>query len=237
MEIDNNNPIPLHVQLKDILKKQVLEGEFTSQIPSERELMEVYSVSRSTVREAVSILVREGILEKRHGKGTFVSLKPVQEWIQMNGFTEIVKKMEIKLIEHGIVPTPENISNMESFKHNCYLIKRLRLKDGVPIAVENCYYPLEIGKKLENYDLNNTILYDVLVGDLGIIFWDTEQIISCHHPSKEVANFLNISESMCCLATERMNADPSGNIFEYYEGIFRSDMYSFTMKMSRKPNV
>ena len=127
MELDFNNPIPLHAQLKIILEDQIVQGYYKDKIPSERELMDMYSVSRSTVREAVSILVREGILEKRHGKGTFVSLKPVQEWLKMISFTETTKNMAIKLLNHGRVNTPENISDANGFGKESYHIKRLRL--------------------------------------------------------------------------------------------------------------
>ncbi|MFC4769747.1 GntR family transcriptional regulator [Effusibacillus consociatus] len=237
MALDIHNPIPLHVQLKNILEDQIKQGYYKEKIPSERELMEMYSVSRSTVREAVSILVHEGILEKKHGKGTFVSLKPVQEWLRMTSFTETIKKMGIKLLDHGIVSTPENLSDVTGFDDQCYYIKRLRLKENVPIAIENQYYPLELGQKLAQYDLNTAVLYDILEGDLAINFWEAEQIITCGHPTKEDASYLGVSETTCLLITERMINDPDGNLVEYYKGFFRSDMYSFVMKMSRKSNA
>lgn len=233
MELDINNPIPLHVQLKNILESQIMEGYYKDKIPSERELMDMYSVSRSTIREAVSALVREGILEKRHGKGTFVSIKPVKEMLKMAGFTETIKNMEIKLLEQGVVLAPENINNVNGFTDECYYIKRLRLKDGVPIAIEKQYYPLELGQKLSEYDLNKILLYDTLEKDLSIIFWEAEQIITCGHPIENDAADLGVSESTCLLINERMIWDPEGNMVEYYKGFFRSDMYSFVMKMSR----
>lgn len=234
MELDIKSPIPLHVQLKDILENQILQGHYKDKIPSERELMDMYSISRSTVREAVSTLVHEGILEKRHGKGTFVSMKPVQEWLKMTGFSEVIKEMGIKLLDVQVVPTPENLENVSGFDDQATFIKRLRYKGNVPIAIENHYYPLEIGQKLSDYDLNEIVLYDVLEGDLGIHFWDAEQIITCTNPSKEDAEHLGIPDSMCLLVTERMISDPDGNLVEYYKGLFRSDMYSFVMKMTRK---
>ncbi|WP_408011432.1 GntR family transcriptional regulator [Pseudalkalibacillus sp. A8] len=234
MTLDINNPIPLHVQLKNILEEQILKGQYKEKIPSERELMDMYGVSRSTVREAVSVLVREGILEKRHGKGTFVSLKPVQEWLKMISFTETTKKMGIKLLDHGIAPTPTNIDNVNGFSNKSYRIKRLRLKDDEPLAIELHYYPLTLGQTLAEYDLNTVILYDTLENDLDINFWEAEQIITCGHPTKEDAEYLGVSENMCLLITERMIYNQEGNLTEYYKGYFRSDMYSFAMKMSRK---
>ncbi|GED12214.1 GntR family transcriptional regulator [Aneurinibacillus migulanus] len=236
MELDSTNPIPLHVQLKNVLENQILQKQYTEKIPSERELMEMYSVSRSTVREAVSALVREGILEKKHGKGTFVSRKPVQEWLRMTSFTETIKQMDIKLLLNEIVPTPENIEDVSGFLDESYYIKRLRLKENVPIALENHYYPLEIGEKLAQYDLNKTILYDVLEDELGIHFWEAEQIITCGYLPEEDIKHLDVTESTCLLITERMITAPDGNLVEYYKGFFRADMYSFAMKMSRRPH-
>ncbi|MBA9027355.1 GntR family transcriptional regulator [Peribacillus huizhouensis] len=236
MELDFNNPIPLHAQLKNILEDQILQGYYKDKIPSERELMDMYSVSRSTVREAVSILVREGILEKRHGKGTFVSLKPVQEWLKMISFTETTKKMGIKLLNHGPVSTPENIADAHGFEDESFYIKRLRLQDDIPIAIELHYYPIELGQKIAEFDLSTTVLYDALEGELNIDFCEAEQIITCGFPSKEDADHLGVTDTMCLLITERMIFDSDGNMVEYYKGLFRSDMYSFNMKMSRKNN-
>lgn len=234
LELDFNNPIPLHVQLKNILEDQILQGFYKDKIPSERELMDMYSVSRSTVREAVSILVREGIVEKRHGKGTFVSLKPVQEWLRMISFTETTKNMGIKLLDHGRVSTPDNIADVNGFEDESYHIKRLRLQGDQPIAIELHYYPLELGQKLAKYDLSTTVLYDALEGDFNINFCEAEQIITCGFPTKDNAKHLEVDDTMCLLITERMIFDSDGNLVEYYKGLFRSDMYSFAMKMSRK---
>ncbi|WP_099670683.1 MULTISPECIES: GntR family transcriptional regulator [unclassified Sporosarcina] len=68
MKLDPNSPLPLHVSLKDIIKNSIEQGFYEKKIPSERELTEQHEVSRATVREAVAQLVREGILEKRHGR-------------------------------------------------------------------------------------------------------------------------------------------------------------------------
>ncbi|UOF89840.1 GntR family transcriptional regulator [Fodinisporobacter ferrooxydans] len=233
MELDSNNPIPLHVQLKNILENQIRQGYYTDKIPSERELMEMYSVSRNTVREAISNLVNEGILEKIHGKGTFISLRQVQEWLKMTSFTETIKTKGIKLLDQGIISTPDNISNAHGFDDRCFYVKRLRLEGNIPIAIETHYYPLELGQKLSQYDLNKVILYDALEQDLKVVFWEAEQIITCEHPSEEEAEQLDIPQSMCLLVNERMISDPEGNLVEYYKGLFRSDMYSFAMKMSR----
>ncbi|MGE6896671.1 GntR family transcriptional regulator [Priestia flexa] len=240
MVLDYKNPIPLHVQLKNELEQKIREGHYKQKIPSEREFMELYSVSRSTVREAISQLVREGILEKKHGKGTFISLKPIQDWLgTLSSTTDIIKRMGMtpgaKLISHGVVKPSENIQRLCEFDE-AYFIKRIRFADDIPIAIENQYYPLEIGMKLATYDINNGTLYDLLENELHIQFSEAEQIITSGHLSKEDSEYLDVSDYFNVLMTERITYDMEGNIVEYYEAAFRSDMYSFKMKLSRKNN-
>ncbi len=71
--IKRNSSVPLYVQLADTIRGQIKTGQIKvgDMLPSENEMIKLYGVARLTVREALSVLVNEGLLEKRHGKGTF----------------------------------------------------------------------------------------------------------------------------------------------------------------------
>ncbi|WP_227937694.1 GntR family transcriptional regulator [Alkalihalobacillus deserti] len=239
MTLDQKNPIPLHVQLKYEIEKQIQNGNYKTKIPSEREIMETYSISRTTVREAISQLVYEGILEKKHGKGTFVPMKSIQDWLgTLRSTTNIIKKMGMKpdarLIWHGIVTPSKNIQDLCG--NPAYYIKRVRYADDKPIAIEKQYYPLEIGKKLAKYDIKKGTLYDLLENELNINFSVAEQVITSDRIPKEEAKHLKVPEDHSVLITERMTYDTEGELVEYYEAYFRSDMYSFNIQLSRKKN-
>ncbi|MEW6663246.1 MAG: GntR family transcriptional regulator [Bacillota bacterium] len=236
MVLDIHSPIPLHVQLKEIMRKEIGQGNYTSKIPSERELMDRFSVSRTTVREAVSALVRDGFLEKIHGKGTFITTHKVNEWLgNIKSFTETVKSMGmepgIRLLFQGIKSSPE-IAEILGVKEY-YAIERLRYADDEPVAIERTYYPLETGLKLAEYDLNKATLY-TLLESIGIILHEAEQKITGAMPTEEDARLLGISPSTSVLAAERLTSNPYGQIVEYYYSIFRTDKYAFCIKMSRK---
>ncbi|MDC3414057.1 GntR family transcriptional regulator [Aquibacillus sp. 3ASR75-11] len=238
MSLNYKNPVPLHFQLKEDLEKKILEGEYKDKIPSEREIMEQYSVSRSTVREAINQLVREGILEKKHGKGTFISFKPIQDWLgSLSSTTETIQGMGMKpgakLVDHGIIESSDSIATLTGL-NTTYFIKRIRYADDIPIAIENQYYPVDIGEKLVKYDIDKATLYDLLEEELGIKFADAEQIITSGHFQEKDANYLGISPTSCALIINRMIYDNDGNIVEYQEGFYRSDMYSFSINLSRK---
>lgn len=238
MELDTQNPIPLHAQLHELLKKEILAGNLKDKIPSERELMDTFSVSRTTVRQAISALVRDGVLEKVHGKGTFVSHLPVEEWLgSLSSYNDIIEGLGMKpgskLLSQGVKSSPRSIANMLGVD-NFYSIERLRYADEVPIAIERQYYPLEIGFELAKYDLDKGVIYDLLELSIGVTLWEAEQTITSELPSKEDAKLLEIPEKSCIFTAERLTFDPKGNPVEYLHSINRADMYSFRIKMKRR---
>lgn len=238
MDLDTKSPIPLFEQLKTILRDEILKGKYEDKIPSERELMERFSVSRSTVRQAILALVNEGVLEKVHGRGTFVSLRPVEEWLgNLTSFNDVVKEMGMKpntkLINQGITTNPKEVSTVLGL-NEFYFIERLRLADEIPIAVERQYYPIEIGEQLAKFDLNNAAIYDLLEKEIGINLWEAQEVITSSMPSNEDAKLLNIEPTACVLNTERFLTDPNGNPVEYETNVFRADMYSFRIKLKRR---
>ena len=72
--------IPAYVKIHDAIRKEIEEGiwKIGQRLPSERDLADVYEVSRMTLRQAITLLVDEGILERRVGSGTYVSGRRVQ---------------------------------------------------------------------------------------------------------------------------------------------------------------
>jgi len=114
-----------------------------------------------------------------------------------------------------------------------YKIDRLRYADNIPIAIEKQYYPLDIGLKLKEFDLNNAAIYDLLELSLGIKLWRADQMITSVQPTREEAELLEIKESVSVLLIERLTYDSSDNLVEYLRGIFRADMYAFRIKLMR----
>jgi len=236
MEINVKSPMPLHAQIKEILVKEILNGYYSEKISSEMDLIKRFDVSRSTVRQAIKGLVDEGYLERVHGKGTFLALRPVEEWLgQFSTYKEIVEKMgmrpTVKLVSKGRSCTPKRIAEVLGEKE-FYAIKRIKYANEIPIALEKVYYPLKIGVELAKHDLNNAATYSLLTS-MGINLWEAEQIITSAIPSKEVRLVLGIDTSVSVLLIQRINYDQEENIVEYEETAFRSDMYSFRVKLGR----
>ena len=86
--------LPAYIRIHDQIKKEIDEGlwKIGDRLPSERDLAERFKVSRMTLRQAITLLVEEGILERRVGSGTYIASSRVQEKMRgTTSFTEIVK--------------------------------------------------------------------------------------------------------------------------------------------------
>ncbi|AFM02239.1 transcriptional regulator [Desulfitobacterium dehalogenans ATCC 51507] len=238
MKLDPYSPVPLHAQLTEYIKSEILKGNYTGKIPSEREFMEEFNVSRTTVRESISTLVRDDFLEKRHGRGTFVNLRPVHEMWHGNlkSYTENIEaagmKPGAKLLFSGIRSKPETIArkfNSESF----YFIERLRYANDNIMAIERKFFDLEIGIKLAEFDLDQANIYEILENSLGVTLCEAEETITSQVPSLEDAKLLGISKSSSVLVTERSTYSPEKKLIEVVNTVFRADKYAVTIKMKR----
>ena len=91
--LSRNSQIPLYVQLADCLREQIRSGEIKEgdKLPSETEMIKYYQLGRLTIRDALDILVHEGLLEKRHGKGTFCRTNFVQKKYRVDVFLNLAE--------------------------------------------------------------------------------------------------------------------------------------------------
>ncbi len=143
--LDPYNHLPLYVQLRDALRKQVETGQWKvgSQVPTEAELMKTYRVGRATVRQALQELVNQGLLYRKQGKGTYVS-RPRQE-----DDIESLISFTAEMTARGVTPSarvlgvwvivpPAEIREQLALRDNekAVRLERLRFGDGVPIALE-----------------------------------------------------------------------------------------------------
>jgi len=237
--MEKDSLLPLHAKISLILKDEILNGAYEGKIPGEFDLMEKFSVSRSTIRQAIENLVREGVLEKKHGIGTFIASRPVEEWLgSLSSFFDIVKARgmvpSIKVLKQGFSDSPSEVAEIMGVKRFFY-VHRLRLADNIPIVMEKQYYPHKIGKALAKFDLNNVSTYEVLETKLGEVLSDAQQLVTCTIPTDEEKALLKLeSDCSCVILSERFVNNSDGELVEYERSVYRADMYAFRINLSRK---
>ncbi|MGI6608723.1 MAG: GntR family transcriptional regulator [Erysipelotrichaceae bacterium] len=176
---DIYNKVPLYYKLADTIEEKINDGVYPKgeKIPSERELCEIYGVSRMTVRLAIDELVKKGKLEKVHGKGTYVLSKSiVQNLNKVYSYSREMDKQgkvsSTRMIKRNIVEADEKLATKlrVNVGEKLIYIERLRLAENVPIMVEKTWFIRSVTPFLLDIDFVEKGLYKTLDEDYGIRF-------------------------------------------------------------------
>ena len=169
----------LYHQIQHLLRHRIHNGQYRpgTQIPSEHELSGELGVSRVTLREALRELVRENMLVKIQGKGTFVNSNPPKRLtpVRYTGFLEElqarVRKLRVTDVEIAQVPATADLKKalqLDDDASELTIIRRLRHIDDQPFSFTQNYLPTEIGARIRRKDLYAMPLLKILQEDLKI---------------------------------------------------------------------
>jgi len=239
--IDKNSPIPLYYQLEEHIKDLIEKGELHpgDALPAEREYAEKYQISRMTVRQAFTKLVNEGYLHRLQGKGTFVSERKIEQTLQgLTSFTEDMKARGLepgsKLVHFEIIPATSAIAKQLSIQEYgpVYEMKRIRLADGVPMALETNYISANLIKGLTEQIVNQS-LYAYIENHLNLRIDYATQVIESSIASELEANNLQIKKGAPVMLIQRNTFLSDGTPVELVKSIYRADRYKFMIQMKR----
>jgi len=240
--IDPQSGMPLHLQIRDIIRHEALHDglvDETGKMPTEHELVKRFGVSRVTVRSALQSLVEEGLLVRERGRGTFLKTNHAERWVgQLMGFTETIEEAGFapgaRIISQGMTNRlPEQVKASLN-QRAAWALKRLRLADGKPIAIEHAYFPPEIGLELETRDLTSIAMYKVLEEELGIPLNEAKQMISAVNASEEEAEQLGVAVNDALLHIERVTYSREMQPVEVLTAVYRPDYFQYMVQLSRK---
>ncbi|MCM3411275.1 GntR family transcriptional regulator [Metabacillus litoralis] len=240
--IDKHSPLPLYYQLEERIKKSIISEELQpgDVLPSERELSENYQISRMTVRQAITNLVNKGYLYREKGKGTFVSSQKFEQNLQgLTSFTEDMKARNLvpgsKLLHFEISPAIEEIKEWLSLEEEelIYKIKRLRLANDEPIAVETSYLPVKLIPGLTPDILGNS-LYKYIEDDLQLSIGHAAQTVEAAIVRDEDIKHLNVNKNVPVLLIQRETYLEDGTPLEIVKSSYRADRYKFKINIERK---
>ncbi|MEW2522016.1 GntR family transcriptional regulator [Actinacidiphila alni] len=165
-------PEPLWIQAVNLIRGEIDRGELRpgSRLAPERELCRQLGISRVTLRKALGHLVEEGVLSASHGRGWYVTqAAPKKEWPNsLESFSETAARMGLK--PHSKVFTaqasPASIDEAERLAiapgTPLFRLERVRLLDGVPIALDLTRIPLALVPGIEDVDFADRSLYATL---------------------------------------------------------------------------
>ena len=242
LSIDRENySMAIYQDVKKELIHRIQEGVYKAgeKIPSERDLCLVFKVSRMTIRQALSELVAEGVLYKSVGRGTFVSSPSL--------YQENLKSFTHTLIGQGMVPSTKiievaTISQLKKISHwlnvdqmdPFYKVKRLRLGDGVPIALETIYIPKKYTEGLLKHDLT-TSLYKLLEKEYGYDLTHITCDIEANISSRIIMEAMSLHQQTALLKITGITYAQNDLKLFYEESYYRSQLYKYHVDILNRP--
>jgi len=194
---------PLYVQIQEHIADLILSGKLPpdTKIKSEREFSDELGVSRMTVHRAITELVNEGLLESRHGSGTYVAKpKITYEAREMVNYTEAIERRRIatasQLLELGQVPASRRLAEQLQVEigHPLYRLLILRFANRVPVILERDYFSSRRCPDLEQWDLEKNSLPDLLQSAYGAKLSHITQMFEAVTANEIVARQLRVEE-------------------------------------------
>lgn len=234
----NRKGIPLYVQLKDKLLKDIkMNYKVGDIIPAEIKIEKQYEVSRITVRKAIEELEKENIVEKKQGRGTFVKEhKVLYDANSIGSLTQRLAKqkdvLKTKSIEFIIIEDEHYVKDLlKCDKLLC--IKRTRELNNMPFALMLNYLDLSKVPGLEE-KFNIESLYTFLQKEYRIEFYNAKETVEAKNATKEEAKKLEIKERDALLSLHRLSFDKYNNPLEYSDIVIKADMYKHIIILSNE---
>lgn len=201
-------------------------------IPSERQLGVDLGVSRLTVRAALDQLVREGYLVRRRGAGTFVAEPKVQKGtIDITSFSDDMRARGLtpgsRTLELREIPAGARLGRIlhVSPSEQVVAVKRLRLADGEPMAIELLHVRAALVPGLTAEDLERHSFYELLVARYGLAIVGGTQTVEPTVTSEDESKTLGVPLHSPALLFERVTRSAGGEIVEYTSSTYRGDRY------------
>ncbi|WP_158282277.1 GntR family transcriptional regulator [Salipaludibacillus keqinensis] len=242
--INKSSSIPLYVQVKSILKKEIIGGLYEpgDKLPTEKELTSRFDISRMTLRQATNALVDEGYLKRLKGVGTIVQERKLEQSLTtLKSFTE-------DIIERGMIPSSKVLSFQKQkgtlqsiekmgiqMKDDMWVTKRIRFADEHPIALETNIVSADLLP-----DLNETVMNESLhdfIKKNGYTMSRATTSIEASMPSELEKEYLDIQDISPVLTVERVTYLEDGKPIEWSISVNRSDRYRFSAELLAQPRT
>lgn len=227
---------PLYKRIIEDLETKIRkEMKPNEKLPSERQLLEQYHVSRNTIRLALADLEERGIIYRLHGKGTFVSTIYLDKTnlSSMYSFSDVMRQTGRKPTTDNrtfkLVDPPTEVIDQLNLQdgQKAYKLVRVRYADGIPMMYSETYLPESIFPDLKLSDLNKSTLYGVLkekYNEHSVLAFEDVQAVSLN---KEESEILETKLGAPSLKIYRRTINENNLPIEFTKTLARGDKFIY----------
>ncbi len=239
-----DGPTPLYAQIKHRLHIEITQGLYKpgDRLPSEAELMQIYGVSRITVRQALAALEVDGLVIRQHGKGSFVTEPKIPHALER--LSDFIEDME----RAGQVPSSKVIDlrhNLldSAIAHTLGLradepltqIEQLRMANGKQVAIDKSWIPSHYGITISDLDLEHETIFRLLSTRYQLHAESGRYTLTAANATNDQAQWLDVAPGSALLRVERLLFVEGDQPFYLQHRFYRPDRIQYQIVLQRSP--
>ena len=228
--------VPRYLQIVESLVDEIERGVLAAgdRLGAERQLADEHAVNRRTLRNALDVLERRGLVERRRGSGTFIAAprfeRPASQFFT---FTEGVRR-------RGSTPGSQIVSleRQEAAASvaeqlelaplaEVWRFHRLRSVNDQPFLVETFWLPASLAPQIDSFDLSSRSVYDVLEREYGVVVAGARLSLEAVAMSEFEAGLLGVAVGSPAMLERHTAVDDTGRPVDYGYDVYRGDRVRF----------
>jgi GntR family transcriptional regulator len=231
---------PAYKRIQSAIRKRVETGQLRPGdiVDSERELARIHGVSLMTARHALADLAREGMVERRHGSGTYVA-PPKIHFNKLMSYTEQMASRGLagksRIVSAGVVGKEPEIAARLALPATGRMVKleRVRQAGDEPFALETCYLSAQDFPDLVDAPLDRNSLFSMLERDYGVEIAYADEEIDATPADQRMAELLEVPKGTALLRMRQLIYSTKGTPVVYVLGLYRSGRHTLMIRRFR----
>jgi GntR family transcriptional regulator len=232
---------PRYQEIAEDLRTQIQRGELApgARLETQRKLAAAFDVTLMTLRQALELLEREKLIERRHGLGTFVAAPSVDyDILQLRRFAGDLsaqgEDVSTRLLRSGFVAGEQRVTTALALGRGARVlaVERLRLVDGRPLSLQRSFLPARLGDEVARADLALTPLSQILEYKLGITVARAREVVSAVRLGQREAHELAVAPGAPAFESERVSYDDGGAAVVFDRVFIPGDRFRITRELS-----
>lgn len=233
-----DSPVPLYAQLAELFRGRIARGTWPAgeQVPTIEQLMAEFDVARVTVRQAITLLAKDGLVSPQRGRGTFVSgaparIRPYRLGMTLADLADVYRhdKPKLTLIEKGATAprlTPADGKPAPRYR----FLRRVHTRDGEAYCVISVYLDERVFRMAPKRFRQETVI-PVLLSLPRVKIAAARQTLEIGRADMEVAGHLSIPINAPVGEVRRVCTAPDGTVIYLGEVTYRGDYVRLEMDL------
>lgn len=229
---------PAHIRIEEHLRRLIEESRgHTTRLPTEQQVAEEFGVSRMTARQAFQRLAGSGAIIRYRSLGSFVAPRVVEDLTAVGSVSFLERWTEqgftvgLSTLAYDLRPVPSELASQLRLTKGSLVtyLERLRLGDGLPLALDTIYMPARIHELITEQELEHEQVVSLLPRHgIKLDQWDTQ--ISARPAGEAEARPLGIRAGDVVIARETLDIDPDGKPVVYAQSVYPAGRVAYRMR-------